>query len=71
MSDMRKLIESLDLLENQSSPAKEKAFRALGLDEHQREVFELTWDYCVKYFNPEAVARRQAMRDAQHTGPRR
>jgi hypothetical protein len=51
MSDIRKLLESIDSIESISdsdSPDPEKiaAFRELGLDQHQWEVFSMTWDFC-------------------------
>ena len=46
MSQMRKLIESMDSInEGGQDPEKEQAFKELGLDAHQWEVFSLTWDY--------------------------
>lgn len=52
MTTIRTLLESLDLINTNESghdatDAKRKmqAFSELGLDEHQREVFILTWDF--------------------------
>lgn len=47
---MKKLIESIDAIQeafydNDTDREKMNAFRELGLDEHQWEVFSMTWDY--------------------------
>lgn len=49
MSDMKKLLESIDAIQEvemfSETPEKLAAFKELGLDQHQWEVFSLTWDY--------------------------